>query len=408
MTRYDDAHGAPDDGTGELTSELQRRADHLHPAPLGFDEVQGRAHDLRRRRRVTTGLVAAVAVAAVVVPTALVANRAGRTDDQIPATSSPSVSATASPSEATDSAPTTPSSTPVQGPEPHALDVRDLPTGAPPGIGYLIDESHTTLAFAETGEASVQVTSAGVEVTVDGQGFGYSSSSGLARNAAGTIVAWATDDGQVMAWQDGHPEPLTLGSTSLVSLQVSSVTGDDCRAGGDCRVWLRAYDSSTDEQVSVTMSADGAATPVDRLVQVRDALDDGRILGSTEIGDGTSCSAAFDGSATLMETCDYQLDAFSPDGSALLASEPYHSGIGSGVIAVFSDSGERQSYRIRTSDDLAMYRQAVWEDQTHLLFTAYQEGQWSIVRMGVDGALEYAVAPVAGDAEECPFVLETL
>ena len=38
----------------------------------------------------------------------------------------------------------------------------------------------------------------------DGQTFGpYPSSSRLVRNAAGTAVAWATDDGEVMAWADG-------------------------------------------------------------------------------------------------------------------------------------------------------------------------------------------------------------
>ena len=44
-----------------------------------------------------------------------------------------------------------------------------------------------------------------------GQTFGpYPSSSGLARNAAGTAVAWATDEGEVMTWQDGYAEPNTL------------------------------------------------------------------------------------------------------------------------------------------------------------------------------------------------------
>ena len=41
----------------------------------------------------------------------------------------------------------------------------------------------------------------GVVVETGGRTFGpYPSSYGLARNAAGTAVAWATDDGDVMAW----------------------------------------------------------------------------------------------------------------------------------------------------------------------------------------------------------------
>ena len=63
---------------------------------------------------------------------------------------------------------------------------------------------------------------------------------------------------------------------------------------------------------------------------------------------------------------------------------------------------------IADRQDSAFYGQAVWEDDGHVLFTAYQDGQWSIVRMGVDGAMEYAVPPTsAGDELNAPFVLET-
>jgi len=398
--------------------ELHRRAEDLRAEPLGLDAVRGQASAIRRRRWIASGLAAAAAVA-VIVPTALIASRQPRTDEPLPATQSPSVSeppsGAASPSTATDSPPSSPSSsassTPVQGPKPHALDVRDLPTGAPPGITVISmpEGEEVPLGYAVTGEAEVWWTIDGVEANLDGQGFGYSSSSsGLARNAAGTIVAWATDDGQVMAWQDGGSEPLTLGSTPLTSLQVSAVTGDDCRPGGDCQVWLRAYDDSAGGPVSVTVSADGTVATVDGLVQVRDALDDGRILGHTEIRDDGSCSAALEGSTTLLGSCDYTFDAFSPTGDYVLASDPYHSGDASGVIAVFATVGDRLAYRVRTNEDLASYWQAAWEDETHILFTAYQDGQWSVVRMGVDGALEYAMEPVPGSREDCPFVLETL
>ncbi len=46
---------------------------------------------------------------------------------------------------------------------------------------------------------------------------------------------------------------------------------------------------------------------------------------------------------------------------------------------------------------MVTYNDAVWEDETHVLFTRYQDGKWSIVRMDVNGALEYAIAPQKGD-----------
>jgi hypothetical protein len=41
-----------------------------------------------------------------------------------------------------------------------------------------------------------------------------------------------------------------------------------------------------------------------------------------------------------------------------------------------------------------------------VLFTVHQADQWSIVRMGLDEHLEYAVPPVAGRFDHGPFQLE--
>ena len=47
----------------------------------------------------------------------------------------------------------------------------------------------------------------------------------------------------------------------------------------------------------------------------------------------------------------------------------------------------------------------VWEDDTHLLATVYQQGEWSVVRFGLDGSMEVAVPGVAGDIAFSPIVL---
>ena len=42
----------------------------------------------------------------------------------------------------------------------------------------------------------------------------------------------------------------------------------------------------------------------------------------------------------------------------------------------------------------------MWEDETHALLSVFQDGTWSMVRMDVDGAMEFAVAPQKGNQEQ--------
>ena len=42
-----------------------------------------------------------------------------------------------------------------------------------------------------------------------------------------------------------------------------------------------------------------------------------------------------------------------------------------------------------------------------MLTVTYQDGEWAVVRVGLDGSMEYAVAPVSGSDMERPFFLQT-
>lgn len=390
-----------------LTVELHRRADGMHGS-LGFDEVRGQARSIRRRRA-AAGLVGVAAAVAIIVPTALVASRSDRSQEPLPAAQSSTVSAsqTSAPSETVD-------------PNPHRLDVSDLPTGAPPAI-LLVSDALTAGLFqlAQVGDATIRVSDNGVVVTeADGSTDGpFGSDSGVVRNEQGTVAAWVTANGEVMAWQDGQSEPLVLATVDLAGPRVAAVTGFDCRPGGRCSVWLSGSDPTSYELVSVQVDQDGTTSPVDSgpgvgLLIVRDVTEGGTMLGTTRLTIDGSCSALVDGpgspEALRFTTCRHQLDAFSASGRYVLASEPYHSGIGSGVIAFYdAETGEPTAFRIADQQGLAYYTSATWEDDTHALFTAYQDGRWSVVRLSVDGSMEYAVAPVAGDGTAGPFVLET-
>ncbi len=384
----------------ELGNALRHRAESMSSAPLAFDDVRGKATSIRRRRRVASGLAVAAAVA-VIVPTAFIASKAGNSDGPLPATQAPTVSDTADP---------TPTSSPVMGDDPHALGVTDLPTGAPPAVEVL--EGNQVSAVATTQEATVSRRGDGVVVEAGGRTFGpYPSSYGLTVNAAGTAVAWSTDEGDVMVWADGAEEPFTLAGFGPTGVRVVAVTGTDCLRGkaSDCEYFVSHYAGTEPE--SLRISGDGGSSNVDpdrSLLAVRDATDSGLVLGITEFDDtrpGT-CSAVLEpaqsGSTPLLHTCEYALDEFSPDGSYVLASDTYGDGFGSGVIAIFETAGDRISYRLTRGPGMVAYNDAVWEDETHVLFTRYQDGDWSIVRMDVNGALEYAIPPQPG-GDEAPW-----
>ena len=280
-------NGDNDDLGTQLTRELHRRADGMHDTPLGFDAVRGQATSIRRRRHLAAGLGVAAAVA-IIVPTAMFATDATKSDGQQPITQPPTVSDTNTPS---------PTSTPTMGADPHALDVRDLPTGAPPGIPLVTNGDY---AQARTAEALVRGTQDGVVVEAGGRTFGpYPSSFGFVRNAAATAVAWATDEGEVMAWADGESEPFVLTDSDLESVRVGAVTGADCRRGqaSDCTYYVSYWPTGSDQPKAVAISGDGAMGDVDpdhTIVSVRDATDDGRLLGLDRGRDDGTCSAVLD------------------------------------------------------------------------------------------------------------------
>ena len=257
-------------------------------------------------------------------------------------------------------------------------------------------------------------------VEAAGQTFGpYTSSHGIVRNPAATAVAWATDEGEVMAWADGESEPFVLSETGLDDVRVGAVTGTDCsRQADQCTFFVSGYDFDANTSEVFTLTSTGVRGEVDPdglLISVRDATDDGRVLGLTEIDelDPSSCSAVLDpaetGSKPLWETCDHTLDTFSPNGDYVLASDPYGDGIGAGVIAVYdAEHGELLADRRNTQQEPGLLQRAPsGRTRPTSCSRVFQDGQWSMVRMDVDGAMEYAIAPQKGNQDNVPWRFET-
>ena len=103
------------------------------------------------------------------------------------------------------------------------------------------------------------------------------------------------------------------------------------------------------------------------------------------------------------QTCDHRLLDAAPDGRHLL-------GVVGGsrfgrirAVSVFTRAGDQVAEWRRPAG--ATLEDVRWEDSGHLLVVVHDANGWSLVRLGVDGSVEYAVTPVAVPPDYSPFRL---
>jgi hypothetical protein len=319
------------------------------------------------------------------------------------------------------------------------LDVSELAPGAPPKLGYEVGGTYhepggATSAVGTTapvermavladgtlvyltrdqgnaGSTQIQIATPGAAVSAPTE-----AGDGLAVNTRRSLAVWMSGDGRVEGYAvDGT----SLGAFSLPgkasgdSPQVLAVTGDDCGPGGSCQVLVRTTDPQTGENLSWIVTPDGGAQQQSGLgfQSLSDMTARGARVGLTGIRhDGTTCSGiAKPARPPWIRTCLDQLVSFSPDGKAVSAIASQTDGAGSTDLAAY-DIGGRGVFFDHPSpanpDQQMTVQTLVWEDDTHLLATVYQEGRWSVVRFGLDGSMEVAVPGVAGDIAYSPIVL---
>ena len=200
-----------------------------------------------------------------------------------------------------------------------------------------------------------------------------------------------------------NPSPVT-GTAHAVA-----VTGENCKEGeGDPASAARS--PSTGRTAPSTPPRTASSTRVPHLRQTSTGR--GRWLGGiTSVTDFGSCSAMLRSWRVKWRTCDNQLSDISPDNRHVLGTPAYADG--------FGPSDARRPRRPPTAPwstpsprardgSSATYFDEVWEDAGHVLVVTYQDGEWAVVRLGVDGSMEYAVAPRRGSVDAwSPFRLQT-
>ncbi len=108
----------------------------------------------------------------------------------------------------------------------------------------------------------------------------------------------------------------------------------------------------------------------------------------------------------LWRTCEHSLGDFAPDGAHLVGTDAYLDGSGRSTVALLdSATGDPVvTYDVdtRAGDLIADW---VWEDDEHLLLTVHSDGDWQVVRVGLDGTQEVATDAVPGEDFESSLVL---
>jgi len=411
----------------DLSRALHRKVNHLHDSPLGMNDVQARAGTIQRRRRAAIGAGVAAALV-VVVPTAIVA--AGGLDRSAeplpPASTAPSVTEP-TPVEPTESSPT-------RGPAGTVpFDVGGLPTGAPPAIEWsngrdVHRADGSVAADVLPGEmTSFAPMGSGWMVSTNENGNGlvrWVSDSGdlaervdrldgtLVTSPQGEVVAWTFTNEVHIAQRNGD-EILAMPSIDAPGAHSAvAVTSEDCTEGRTTDAGCSVFVNTLGQQSQVWVStAHGFADRYDEELQQLTAWSDGAYAGITAFNeDLTTCSAVRDPSSysTLWDTCDHRLVGFSPDAGHLLGVGSIGDGFADGQVAIL-DAADGTVMVDLSSDEKHQTGalQLAWEDDEHALLVTYVDGDWAVVRLGLDGSMEYAVPPRAGSDVERPFYLQS-
>jgi hypothetical protein len=387
-----------------FTRELERRAEHVHGAPLTLDDVRGRARSIRRRRQaLVTGAAAAVIATIIAVPVALGGSDSTRPD---PAPS-PSPSPTPSPTPTETGVPVgpgTPGSSSV---------LHDGVLTHPDGTTTPLDVDAADLQqYGVLTDGRVVVPVPGVRlVRVYGPGGHLDAEYDVDLNvitmsADDSLVAWIDTDFRVVVLESGKAEPTTfewvvpMPGESYGS--IDAVYGSDCANGG-CT--LLVGDFATTTHVLTQVSEPAASLETSEALRVSAVRADGQEWAVTFPPGDTEqfgCSGLYDPPADTVtdRNCETTLWSYSPDGTHLVGARGDNAMWGSVEVL---DERLDVVLDYRPEDGLVV-KDWGWADAEHLFVVVAgidADPQWSLLRVPIDGGEPVVLTgPVPGPNPE--------
>ncbi|MGH3307617.1 MAG: hypothetical protein ACRDOX_07980 [Nocardioides sp.] len=379
--------------TDDLTQSLREQADRVGGHPIDLESVRGKARSIQRRRRVAAG-AGVLAAVAVIAPIAVSASGGLLSDDSLPPATGPTpigkVKAIAASAPRGDD-PAIPwmDGTVLHQPDGTTTDLGKAYQEVTPYDGgwAVVDVAEGTMSFLNAdGEVRETVQGQSMAVSVDGES--------LAR--AMTAVAGNQDIGLYPVAGIGPNGYLSSVVSFDGTVDLAGFTGPQEVAytltgmNGRSAAWLTDWEQEPRPLPSLlNVEATSQATGVVSGLTSLDEFEPG------------SCSAvvAVANGQTGWETCDYTLEAFSPDGRYVIGTEDYHDGIGGDTVAIL-DATDGTVLVEYTTRGVGFTGSSEWESNATVLVTTYQDGQWYALRLGLDGTVTQALDPVrAGDVD---------
>jgi hypothetical protein len=409
-----------------LARELRDRSHDVGGHPLDLGSVKRSAHRIQWRRRAAGTAVAAV-VLAVAVPVGLTLTDSTNAGRPPVATGSPSATASAS---ATDSASASSSPSPSATGTPKSnqgtsLVLADIAAGAAPRRAYLVTSSdgRTTTIHSQAGTDVLQgsyddVTSyrggwmaygpgpnGPVISRFDATGAPMDQRPGtdFATSDDGTELAWVADGTLHSGLPSGHSEG------ELTQKLPAGATGT---AVGFVQRGLVYSLDGTSPSVHIT-DLSGHDTVVPGLLKSWGVSQSADLVGGEYKynSDGTSCWRVLPagGGPELWHTCDWALGGFSPDGTYVVGTPSDGDGLGSTRIALLdAHTGKVVATFASPTDPQLLVRDFRWEDDSTLLAGAFSQGQWTVLRLRVDGSVERTLPLLPGTDTDAPYHLASL
>lgn len=231
---------------------------------------------------------------------------------------------------------------------------------------------------------------------------------GLAVSPDHTIVSWLDDRSRPHDLEGGGSREFTLPRVPHGD-SVGAVWGvrtckEQVPEGGGCTIFVNAAHN----RGAFVSTSHGIVDTAGPMLHVTDVNQAGRVTGLASRATSTSptCWGVFTPSGhRAWRTCSYRLDSFATDGRRVLG---VHTQLRWDSVSRFAilraDGTVARAFTFDAGRNRSL-RQLTWEDPTHLLGVLRAGTTWSIVRIGVDGTVEYAVPPVPAANEFTAFTL---